>query len=67
MKTFFNNIKIIYRPEGIVIPYVLIGAKGARYQLVRNIHDHLLYSDKKIKGYDCFTDKNGSLEPVRRY
>ena len=47
MKTFFNNIKIIYRPEGIVIPYVLIGAKGARYRLVRNIHDHLLYSDKK--------------------
>lgn len=67
MKTFFNNIKIIYRPEGIVIPYILKGPRGADYMLVRNIHDHLLYSDKKIKGYDCFTDKNGSLEPVRRY
>lgn len=66
MNTFFENFQI-KKTDGIVIPYVLTGPKGAHYMLVRNIHNHLLYSDKKIKGYDCFTDKSGSIEPVRNY
>ena len=67
MKNFLENITIKKNESHVVIPYTLVGPKGAVYLLVRNIHDHLLYSDRKIKGYDCFTDKSGSIEPVRRY
>lgn len=65
MKNFFENITI-KKNDGIVITYILTGLKGAKYYLVRNIHDHFLYSDRKIKGCDRFTDKNGYLEPVYR-
>ncbi|HMV01632.1 MAG TPA: hypothetical protein PLJ37_00760 [Chitinophagales bacterium] len=67
MKNFFENIKIKKNEGNIIVSYTLIGPKGAEYFLVRNIHDHLLYSDRKIKGYNCFTDRNGPIEPVRRY
>lgn len=45
-----------------VAPYVLTGARGATYVLVRNVHSHKLYATRGIPARYVFTDTDGLLK-----
>lgn len=63
---------VIEQTGNLNMPYHLIGKRGATYGLMRNARKpELLFvvtstgcTDRALKGYRWFTDRNGVIEPV---